>query len=134
MLWRACMDAPVAHSEWPDPQCCMAYISAVRLSRRSRTATCGCWDAQRDWFGTLTSRVSAAMPWTGCAYRWMSGVSTLTQLMKACPMRTCRTFEEGPSDKEWCRTAPAHLVPSNDELARRAARYMPGGDMYEPGA
>ena len=40
---------------------------------------------------------------------------------------------EGPSDEEWCRTAPAHLVPSNDELARRAARYMPGGDMYEPG-
>ena len=40
---------------------------------------------------------------------------------------------EGPSGEEWCRTAPAHLVPSNDELARRAARYMPGGDMYEPG-
>ena len=41
----------------------------------------------------------------------------------------------GPSDEEWCRNAPAHLAyVSNDELARRAARYMPGGDMYEPGA
>ena len=40
----------------------------------------------------------------------------------------------GPSDEEWCRNAPAHLVPSDDELARRAARYMSGGDMYEPGA
>ena len=41
---------------------------------------------------------------------------------------------EGPSDdEEWFRNTPAHVrYVSNDELARRAARYMPGGDMYEP--
>ena len=43
---------------------------------------------------------------------------------------------EGPSDdEEWFRNTPAHVrYVSDDELARRAARYMPGGDMYEPGA
>jgi len=41
---------------------------------------------------------------------------------------------EGPSDdEEWFRNTPAHVrYVSNDELARRAARYMPDGDMYEP--
>ena len=63
---------------------------------------------------------------------WESRV-TGKAIFSAC-YHTSSHILEGPSDEEWCRTAPAHLVPSNDELARRAARYMPGGDMYEPGA
>ena len=72
----------------------------------------------------------------------MSGVSTLTQMMIeglsdedwSDLVGDSDTDGEAPSDEEWCQNAPAHLVPSDDELARRAARYMPGGDMYEPGA
>jgi len=118
VLWRAWTHRSLTLSGtagWPPRSDALAPLShrdmwllgrAARLARLANIA-----------YGGLQRRCAGDC---GCAYRWMSGVSTLAQMMKACPKKIGRTWRARPTTKNGFSEYTSHVrYVSNDELARR---------------